>query len=138
MTAIQSLIEQHHTCDNHFAEAEKAIQHKRWDEGRKHWQCFVEDMRLHFDREETVLFPAFEQATGITQGPTAVMRYEHEEMRQLIADSEMALQSQDASAFLGLCETLLVMMQQHNLKEENVLYPMAASRISNLDVLLHE
>ncbi len=33
--------------------------------------------------------------------------------------------------YLGYAETLLIMMQQHNLKEENVLYPMCDQHLSS-------
>jgi iron-sulfur cluster repair protein YtfE (RIC family) len=36
-----------------------------------------------------------------------------------------ALERADGAAYLGLSETLLMLMRQHNMKEENILYPMA-------------
>ena len=138
MTAIDALVSQHHLCDSFFADAESAIQTHDWETAQTKWSLFVEELLKHLDREEQILFPAFEQATGMTQGPTTVMRYEHQEMRQLLSDLQAAISQHDAVSFLGLSETLLVLMQQHNLKEENVLYPMAASRIAHLDSLLHD
>jgi iron-sulfur cluster repair protein YtfE (RIC family) len=35
-----------------------------------------------------------------------------------------ALVARDAENFAGAAETLLILMQQHNMKEENILYPM--------------
>ena len=34
------------------------------------------------------------------------------------------------AAYLGVAETLLIMMQQHNMKEENVLYPMCDQHLA--------
>jgi hemerythrin-like domain-containing protein len=82
-------------------------------------------MRRHFSREEEVLFPAFEAATGMTSGPTAVMRMEHRQIEQLMASLQEALDRRDRDEYLGVSETLLMLMQQHNAKEENILYPMA-------------
>jgi hemerythrin-like domain-containing protein len=82
-------------------------------------------MRRHFAREEQVLFPAFEAATGMTSGPTAVMRMEHRQIEQLMASLQAALDRRDREEYLGVSETLLMLMQQHNAKEENILYPMA-------------
>ena len=31
----------------------------------------------------------------------------------------------------GIADTLLIMMQQHNMKEENILYPMCDQHLSN-------
>ncbi|MDP3033441.1 MAG: hemerythrin domain-containing protein, partial [Rhodocyclaceae bacterium] len=74
--------------------------------------------------EEAVLFPAFEAATGMAGGPTQMMRSEHARMRELLGQMRSAQTAQEGDAFAGAAETLLVFMQQHNLKEENILYPM--------------
>ncbi len=39
--------------------------------------------------------------------------------------------NQDTGRYLGFSETLLIMMQQHNLKEESILYPMADSVLAD-------
>jgi hemerythrin-like domain-containing protein len=82
-------------------------------------------MEQHFHLEEDALFPALEQRAQQSSGPTRVMRLEHQDMRQLLKDLRDALSARNADRFLGLSETLLIMMQQHNYKEENVLYRMA-------------
>ncbi len=58
-------------------------------------------------------------------GPTQVMRSEHEQMRELFQAMADAVTARDRDNYLGESETLLMMMQQHNLKEEQILYPMA-------------
>jgi hemerythrin-like domain-containing protein len=79
-------------------------------------------MERHFAVEEETLFPAFETHTGMSAGPTEVMRMEHAEMRELFERLAAAATARDADEFLGLAETLNLMMQQHNMKEEQVLY----------------
>ena len=49
---------------------------------------------------------------------------EHTQMRELFQDLQQALVSRDANAYAGAAETLLILMQQHNLKEEQMLYRM--------------
>jgi DUF438 domain-containing protein len=80
-------------------------------------------MERHFSREEEVLFPAFEHRSG-GGGPSTVMRMEHAQMRALFQEMGDALAAGEGNRYLGLGETLLVMMQQHNLKEEQILYSM--------------
>lgn len=75
------------------------------------------------------MFPAFEAATGMTQGPTQVMRMEHRQMRGLMAQMQQAWAERDGEAFAGAAETLLILMQQHNMKEENILYPMCDQHV---------
>ena len=67
----------------------------------------------------------------MTAGPTQVMRMEHQQMRALVQDLDNALAAQDKDEYLGLSETLMVMMQQHNMKEEMMLYPMMAQNITD-------
>jgi DUF438 domain-containing protein len=81
-------------------------------------------MRLHLDLEEQVLFPAFEEATGMRGGPTQVMRMEHAQMRALLDRMAQAAASGDAEAVVDRGDTLMMLIQQHNLKEEGMLYPM--------------
>jgi len=52
-------------------------------------------------------------------------------MRQLLAAAESALATHDGEEYAGHAETLLIMMQQHNLKEENVLYPMCDEQLAD-------
>ena len=83
-----------------------------------------------------MLFPAFEAATGMSGGPTQIMRMEHAQMRDLLAQMDAALQQKNRDAFAGIADTLLIMMQQHNMKEENILYPMCDNSLAGagLDV----
>jgi hemerythrin-like domain-containing protein len=50
---------------------------------------------------------------------------EHDQMRELFDQMNAALAAHDGNTFAGLAETLLILMQQHNVKEEQILYPMS-------------
>lgn len=115
----------HHCCDDYFATAEEYAAKRDWAAATTSFEQFRSTMTHHFEMEEQILFPAFEQETGITQGPTQVMRMEHKQMRELFAHMAAAITAKDADEYAGLSETLLILLQQHNLKEENVLYPMS-------------
>lgn len=114
----------HRHCDDVFAEAEQAAAKGEWETATSAFNRFRDDTLAHFATEEEVLFPAFEQRTGFTGGPTQVMRMEHVQMRDLLNQMAEALTQGDGEHYSGLAESLLILMQQHNLKEENVLYPM--------------
>jgi hemerythrin-like domain-containing protein len=126
----------HRECDEFFSEAETAVADKNWSLALIKWQQFAGELTEHFTQEEDVLFPKFEQATGMTAGPTQVMRMEHQQMRALVQDLDNALAAQEKDEYLGLSETLMVMMQQHNMKEEMMLYPMMAQHLSEGDQLI--
>jgi hemerythrin-like domain-containing protein len=125
MSLPTDILPQHHKhCDELFAAAEDAAQGTDWALAEKSFARFNAQMRAHFQAEEEVLFPAFEQTTGMTQGPTQMMRHEHQQMRSLLSQLEDACTRHDAEGYAGAAETLLMLMQQHNMKEENILYPM--------------
>jgi iron-sulfur cluster repair protein YtfE (RIC family) len=86
---------------------------------------FARGLSRHIDMEETVLFPAFEEKTGMTTGPTSVMRAEHVEIRRLLAVLTGALALSDASAFSASERQLHEVLGAHNDKEERILYPLS-------------
>ena len=125
MTPISQLLPNHHKhCDKLFVAAEDAVQRGDWAAAAAGFAHFEAQMAAHFAAEEEVLFPAFEAATGMTDGPTQMMRYEHEQMRTLLSQLATACAARDADGYGGVAETLLMLLQQHNMKEENILYPM--------------
>ncbi|MBV2236069.1 MAG: hemerythrin domain-containing protein [Sterolibacterium sp.] len=125
MLDIREVLPPHHKhCDELFSAAEAAAQQGDWAACVAAQTRFAAELLAHLDAEEALLFPAFEEATGMTQGPTRVMRMEHEQMRGLTEQMNQAATAQDAETFAGAAETLLILMQQHNMKEENILYPM--------------
>lgn len=119
------MTDDHNHCDDLFAEAENAVAKGDWQTGATQFQAFEAATLKHFEREENILFPAFEAGTGMHQGPTTVMRAEHVDIRDTMQGMLAALDRKDADAYLGLSETLLMLLRQHNLKEEQILYPMA-------------
>ncbi len=120
----------HRSCDEAFARAEARAARGEWSEAAVALASFGESLEAHFGAEEEVLFPRFEAATGMLEGPTRMMRMEHVEMREALARMREALQREDRDDFAGEAETLLILMQQHNMKEENILYPMCDSHLA--------
>jgi hemerythrin-like domain-containing protein len=120
----QILPAHHKHCDDLFIAAEEAVQRGDWAAAAPACARLCDQMQAHFEAEENLLFPAFEAAAGSSSGPTRVMRYEHEQMRPLLAQLEAACAAHDGEDYAGVAETLLILMQQHNMKEENILYPM--------------
>jgi len=120
----QILPDHHRRCDDLFVAAEEDVQRHNWAAAEKSFARFHAQMQAHFKAEEDLLFPAFEAATGMNAGPTQMMRYEHEQMRSLLSQLTEACAARDDEAYAGAAETLLTLMQQHNMKEENILYPM--------------
>ena len=131
MESIRDLMSaDHRQCDDCFVAVERSVARSAWSDADAEFDRLHDAMRHHFDAEEAILFPAFEARTGMSMGPTRVMRSEHEQMRELLAAAQKALDERDADDYSGTAETLLIMMQQHNMKEENVLYPMCDQQLA--------
>ncbi len=140
MDAITDFMaEDHRSCDALFVAVEQAVARGAWQAAGNEFRRFHDAMLHHFAAEESVLFPLFEQRTGMYRGPTQVMRGEHSQIRQLLSAAESALAESNADDYAGTAETLLIMLQQHNVKEENVLYPMCDQYLADqLETLLPE
>lgn len=138
MNGISSYLGSDHArCDEFFILAETNVSNNAWEQAESCLGQFIEALEHHFTMEEQVMFPEFERATGSSAGPTAVMRMEHQQMRAIIALLREAMEARDADAYLGHSETLNTMMQQHNMKEESVLYVMADRVLSGrLDAII--
>lgn len=116
------LTRDHRRCDELFAAAEAAAARGDLPKSAEGFAAFRACLERHIRIEEEMLFPAFEAASGQHAGPTAVMRTEHAMIHGLLREMNEALQSGRTERYLDASETLLVLMQQHNLKEEQILY----------------
>jgi len=133
MTRISEILPNHHQqCDARFIAVEESVLKGDWPAAAAAFERFSAQMKAHFEAEENILFPAFEEATGMSQGPTRVMAMEHRQMNSLLAQLGTACAARDREGFEGTAETLLVLMQQHNMKEENILYPMCDQALAEV------
>ena len=116
--------DEHRMCDEYFAKAEEAVSNGDFKEAFKYFEEFMVDTLKHFDKEEEILFPTFEGVTGSSEGPTQVMRYEHNQVRGLLEQLKDAIDKEDKDRFFSVADTLMILLQQHNMKEEQMLYAM--------------
>jgi len=130
MSTIKEYLSQDHSrCDELFANMEDAVADSI-DSSKSAYEAFAEATQRHFQMEERVMFLEFETKTGMTQGPTEMMRQEHTQMRALLDEMAKAIESKNSDKFFGNSETLMILMQQHNMKEEQMLYTMAQQHLS--------
>jgi iron-sulfur cluster repair protein YtfE (RIC family) len=126
MIATQSIqtafAEDHNRLDELFANFRKW---KRIDyaKAKEYFKEFKFGLQRHIVWEESILFPRFEHKTGITHGgPTEVMRLEHRKIAYRLEAIHQFVQKQDPQCDREE-EALLETLGEHNMKEENVLYP---------------
>lgn len=128
-TISSFLTKDHRACDEVFAQMENEVASENWANANKKFEEFRGDLEHHFNMEEQVMFPAFEQQTGMMGGPTAMMRMEHEQMRNVVEQMKKDLDEKNKNHFFGLSESLMMIIQQHNMKEEQMLYAMADNHL---------
>ncbi len=123
-TVTEFLQADHKRLDTIFGRFKEATGTGMWEEAASAIAEFNLGLRRHIRAEEEILFPVFEEKTGMTEaGPTFVMKEEHKEIHnlldRLVAGSEMKDQEVVSEAARLLEGTLT----DHNMKEEHILYP---------------
>jgi regulator of cell morphogenesis and NO signaling len=106
--------------------------YKRSDYSRakEYFVQFKFGLQRHIIWEEEVLFPLFEEKTGIYDcGPTKIMQNEHRQIGELLEAIHRKVQKSDPESDME--ERMLVgLVALHNQKEERILYP-AIDRMTN-------
>ena len=124
------LTNDHRECDEMFAEMEDAVASNS-DNALLKFENFYDDLNNHFSMEEIVLFQALVQVSDIENNPAKLMEMEHEQMRELLSKMRKALEQKDKERFFSASETLMILMQQHNMKEEQILYTLAQRHLED-------
>lgn len=114
----------HQRIDALFDAAERLVGQGDFASALERFREFRVGLERHMDVEEKILFPEFERLTAVPPGPTAVMRSEHLQLRELLGEIEEALRGEFTSEFIGAAGELREVLGDHNMKEERVLYPM--------------
>lgn len=89
---------------------------------KENYVAFKHGIERHIALEREVLFPTFQRKTGIVEGPIAALEEEHRQILTLVERINLRIQRNDSSSN-RLEHDLMVILGHHNVKEENVLYP---------------
>ena len=85
---------------------------------------FKSELERHIIWEEDILFPVFERKTGTKDGgPTSVMRIEHIEIKKYLQEIKRKLHVKKIQDPCKEEVALFKVLESHNQKEENILYP---------------
>lgn len=125
ITICDYLEREHRVCDKHYTMAEACIAKSDWEGAAHEFARFRQLFERHLQREELVLFPHLERTFGDAVAITAVMRSEHRQQRALITKMSCAAAVRAEDEFFDLGDAFCLLMHQHSLTEEDVLYPMA-------------
>lgn len=114
----------HDRLDDLLQRAVRLANQDDWDETRSLIADFHAGLFWHIEIEERVLFPEFEKLRGgATDGPTEVMRDEHVAIKESVNGLLDASAAQDRDELARHHADLLGVLVEHNMKEENILYP---------------
>ncbi len=95
---------------------------------------FKQGLERHIVWEEEILFPVFEDKTGMkTQGPTIVMRMEHEQIKSCLKRILEKVSNNDPHTE-DIEKELEMVLGGHNEKEESILYPWIDQSFSEQEV----
>ncbi len=112
----------HDELDN-FLKEFQSLKHKDFAQAKAFFRKFKFGLQRHIIWEEEILFPVFEEKTGMKDiGPTAMMRHEHVLIKEALEalHSKVSQNNPDSDAEEKI---LIDILSSHNYKEENILYP---------------
>lgn len=124
MQSISDFMEKDHDRLDGLFNQYKDLKNSNQNKAKEIFSGLKSGLENHIMWEEEILFPLFEQKTGMFNGgPTAVMRMEHTSIKNF-------LNAISAKLTVGSIQTdnldsnLVSILSEHNNKEENILYPM--------------
>ena len=123
-TVTEYLQSDHRRLDAIYERFYEAIKSLRWEDAETAFKEFSLGLKRHIRSEEEILFPVFEEKTGMTEGgPTFVMKMEHTDIKGLL-DKILELTGKKAAEEVSRAGyDLINILSQHNMKEEHILYP---------------
>ena len=120
---ISEFYEQDHDRLDELFKTFQQLKRSDFAKAKEAFKDFKFGLQRHIVWEEDLLFPLWEEKTGMSEGgPTFVMRSEHRQIGQQLEaiHDKVAEQNPDSDQEE---QALLNLLGSHNMKEERVLYP---------------
>lgn len=130
--SIKTYFEREHDRLDQLFKQFRELKQTDFQKAKEHFEEFKIGLQRHKRLEEEILFPLFDQKTGMTMGPTRLMRREHKLIRYHLEAIHKKVQNLDPES--GLEDQLLLsVLSAHHQKEENVLYPTLDQLVTDAD-----
>lgn len=123
-TICDHMIHGHNRCDRYFDQLQICVGQRRWSEAGASLRLFEGSLDRHMRMEEDVLFPIVLESMRHADGPVVMLRLEHRHIHAMLERMSDAVARLAAVDFFLHVETFTLLMQQHQLKEEGMLYPL--------------
>lgn len=127
-----SLLEIHKALKELFLQHQEALLDGELARAKERLDEFEHRLVHHIREEEELLLPVYERAGTVPGGPPVLFTGEHKRMRELLAGFKQALSSLEQNldsrkrGILWLLDrqaTFKNLMEHHDLRETNILYP---------------
>lgn len=121
-TIRESFEQDHERLDALFTSFQN-LKRSDYSKAKEAFTQFKFGLQRHIVWEEDLLFPIWEQKTGLTEGgPTQVMRMEHRQIGELLEAIHEKVKERNSESDQEE-ERLQAVLASHNMKEERILYP---------------
>jgi iron-sulfur cluster repair protein YtfE (RIC family) len=127
---ITAYYEQDHDRLDELFKTFQTLKRSDFAKAKEAFKEFKIGLQRHIVWEEDLLFPMWEEKTGmIEDGPTPVMRFEHEQIKKLLESIHQQVEQQNFNTEQDE-QALVNLLSSHNRKEERALYP-AIDNVTN-------
>jgi regulator of cell morphogenesis and NO signaling len=127
---VSTFYEQDHDRLDELFKTFQKFKRSDFAKAKEAFKEFKFGLQRHIVWEEDLLFPLWEEKTGMSDGgPTFVMRNEHRQIGQLLEAIHGKVADQNPECDQEE-QALLNLLGSHNMKEERVLYP-AIDQVTN-------
>ena len=115
----------HTVLDLRLDDVSRMVSDGELERADHHFPDAYEQALTHMESEEALIFPLFERTTGTDiDGPTALLRWEHRELRQALEDMRSALARGHAADFHRAREAYARLDSQHHVSEHRLMFPL--------------
>ena len=120
---ISKFFEQDHDRLDELFKMFQQLKRSDFAKAKEAFKDFKFGLQRHIVWEEDLLFPLWEEKTGMAEGgPTFVMRAEHRQIGEQLEAIHQKVAEQNSDSDQEE-QALLTLLGSHNMKEERVLYP---------------
>lgn len=129
--SIRTFFQQDHARLDDLFGRFQTLKRSDYAEAKGRFIEFKFGLQRHIVWEEDLLFPPWEEATGLTEGgPTQVMRREHRQIAECLEALHRKVQAVDPESDQEE-QALVALLSSHNRKEERILYPALDGTLSD-------
>ncbi len=131
-TTITAFYEKDHDRLDELFMTFQRLKRSDFAKAKEAFKEFKVGLQRHIVWEEELLFPVWEEKTGMVEdGPTPMMRHEHSQIKQLLDAIHQKVEGQNPDTDQSE-QALLNLLSSHNRKEERALYP-AIDNVTSAD-----